>query len=202
VKVRIPSRTVAAVGRMLAASAVVLTLIAIMSPAPASAITRQEVLSRASSWVRQGVIYSQSSNHDGYRRDCSGFVSMAWKLSASYTTRTISSRSKRVALSALKPGDAVLQPGHVQIFAGWADHRQGTFIAIEESNWGRPALRRVKPLPDGGIGLRFAGIEEAEIPSPTAAAELLSALPPVQQLPIYVLPSNNGTAPMNDVPDL
>src|SRR4051812_39625328 len=48
-------------------------------------ITRAETIARASPWVRDHVMYSQSSAtadlKDGYRRDCSGFVSMAWHVS-------------------------------------------------------------------------------------------------------------------------
>ena len=106
-------------------------------------------------------MYSQSSNYGGYRRDCSGFVSMAWKLSTSHTTRTIGNRSNRVSLARLQPGDAILQPGHIQLFAGWVDRRRGTYLAIEESSRGHPARRKVKRLPRGAIGLRLPGITAA-----------------------------------------
>lgn len=201
-KVRTQFCTLAAAGRTVAATAAAFALIITMSPAPASAITRSEILSRADGWVRQGVVYSQTSSHAGYRRDCSGFVSMAWKLPTSYTTRNISGSARRVPLSALRPGDAILQPGHIQIFAGWANRRAGRFIAIEESSWGHPAHRKVKRLPGSGVGLRVRGIEEAVVPSVDSVergADLLSALPPVMPLPLYVLAPDSGPVTPNDL---
>ena len=44
-------------------------------------ITRDEIISRAQDWVNRKIPYSQTSTTDGYRQDCSGYVSMAWKSS-------------------------------------------------------------------------------------------------------------------------
>ena len=46
-------------------------------------ISRDEVISRAQDWVNRKIPYSQSKTTDGYRQDCSGYVSMAWKSSTS-----------------------------------------------------------------------------------------------------------------------
>jgi hypothetical protein len=40
-------------------------------------ITRAQILARAQTWVDAKVPYSQSAYRDGYRTDCSGYVSMA-----------------------------------------------------------------------------------------------------------------------------
>ncbi|KAL0217345.1 hypothetical protein RCL1_007926 [Eukaryota sp. TZLM3-RCL] len=40
-------------------------------------MTRKTVLARGKRWVDLGVSYSQTSTFEGYRKDCSGFVSMA-----------------------------------------------------------------------------------------------------------------------------
>ena len=46
-------------------------------------ISRDEVINRAQDWVNRKIPYSQSKTTDGYRQDCSGLVSMAWKSSTS-----------------------------------------------------------------------------------------------------------------------
>ena len=49
----------------------------------ASSITRDQIMSRAQVWVDQKVPYSQSQTKDGYRQDCSGYVSYSWASSTS-----------------------------------------------------------------------------------------------------------------------
>ena len=44
-------------------------------------IARTTILSRGQDWVDKHVPYSQTGTHDGYRTDCSGFVSMCWQAS-------------------------------------------------------------------------------------------------------------------------
>lgn len=156
------ARTPATLGRTVTASTIALAIALAMLPAPASAITRDTVIGRANTWIRKGVRYSQSGFADGYRRDCSGMVSMAWKLPASYTTRTISRRAVRIPVSALQRGDAVLTPGHVAVFERWKSKRAGTFVALEQSGRGKPAQRRVKTLRRGAVGLRLRGITDVE----------------------------------------
>ena len=39
-----------------------------------------EILARARIWIDNQVPYSQTAIRDGYRTDCSGFVSYAWQL--------------------------------------------------------------------------------------------------------------------------
>ena len=46
-------------------------------------ITRDEIINRAQDWVNRKIPYSQTQTTDGYRQDCSGYVSMAWKSSTS-----------------------------------------------------------------------------------------------------------------------
>lgn len=125
----------------------------------AAAIDRAAVLKRANVWVKKRVPYSQRGYYRGYRRDCSGFVSMAWNLKSSYSTSTIGSRAKRISINSLKPGDAVLVRGrHVAIFGGWSNKRRRTFIAIEETTWGSHAKRRIRTMPRRAIALRRRGI--------------------------------------------
>lgn len=128
------------------------------APRRAKTITRQQVLARAKSWVRHRVPYSQSRYHRGYRQDCSGFVSMAWKLGKSYTTRSLGSVSKRVPKSKARSGDIVLTPGHVVIFAGWKNKRAGTFYAYHEPSSGKVATKTVRKMSRGSKVLRRRGI--------------------------------------------
>lgn len=139
--------------------------------APASAITRSEVLKRANHWVAKRVPYSQQGYFQGYRRDCSGFVSMSWKLKTSYTSRSIGAVAKRIAKSTLRPGDAIHTPGHVALFAGWANKSHSRYWALEESGRGKPAHRRAKNWRSSATALRYRGI--------TAPAHVKVAAKPV-----------------------
>jgi len=41
-------------------------------------VARSTMISRGQDWVNKHVPYSQEKTYDGYRTDCSGFVSMCW----------------------------------------------------------------------------------------------------------------------------
>src|SRR5262245_12407572 len=88
-------------------------------------------------------MYSQTATHDGWRRDCSGFVSMAWKLTGTkpgLVTWTMDERSHDIAWHDLRPGDALVIPHHhVFLFAGWENHAHTEMCAIEEYDYGHPA---------------------------------------------------------------
>jgi hypothetical protein len=157
----------AASGRIATAlAAAALFSLLFSTPAPAHAITRDEVISRASNWVNLRLHYSRRGFFGGYRRDCSGMVSMAWGLRRSYTSRTIASTAIRIPISGLQPGDAVRTPGHVAVFGGWANQRAGTYVALEQSGHKVGAIRRVRRLGRGAVALRYRGITDA----PTAVA--------------------------------
>jgi hypothetical protein len=124
-------------------------------PNHAHAITRSKVIDRAKDWVEKKVPYSQSRYHEGYRTDCSGFVSMCWDVGKSYTTRTFDECSKRIKRSELRQGDAVLRPGrHVVLFDRWVDKSEGTFYAYEEPSSGKTAQRKIKSLLPGMVFIR------------------------------------------------
>ncbi len=91
-------------------------------------ITRADVVNRArTGWPMGGVPYSQVAHHspDGYRQDCSGFASMAWKLPASFNTATLVTEGvmTEIPFADLRPGDALGRcgpgtegdAGHIQI---------------------------------------------------------------------------------------
>ncbi len=73
----------------LATVAVILTATALFILSPASpsenltkdnltCIARSTIVARGQDWVDKHVPYNQGGSHDGYRTDCSGFVSMCW----------------------------------------------------------------------------------------------------------------------------
>jgi len=153
----------ATIGRLALAIPLSMAILAAVNTAPAHAITRTEVISRAQHWVKKRVPYSQSGFYGGYRRDCSGMVSMAWGLKTSYTSSTIRSAARRIPKRSLRPGDAVRYPGHVAIFAGWKNKRKGTYYALEQPGWGGRAHKKVKKWKRGSQALRRRGIENEPV---------------------------------------
>jgi len=103
-------------------------------------IQRSEVITRAKDWWNRNVPYSQTSyawdvNHGKkYRQDCSGFVSMTWKLTSSRTTDTLDGVATRISWANLKPGDMILRNGHVKLFEKWANSAHTSVWIYEEGN--------------------------------------------------------------------
>lgn len=150
-------------------------------PTQAQAATRRpvkspkEIIARASSWVRQRVGYSQYRYKQGYRRDCSGMVSMAWGLTRSYTSSTIRSQAKRISKQELRPGDAVRIPGHVSIFAGWKNKRRGEYIALEQTTWGSHAKRHVRRFTANATALRSKHVVQRRVTGTLAVLKAKNA---------------------------
>lgn len=107
---------------------------------------RDEIISRAQTWVDQGVPYNWDATHPDpqgkqYRMDCSGFVSMAWGLDESLSTVTLPNVAHEIDKDDLKPGDVLMKGGpgtegangHVVIFNGWADDDKTAYHALEEN---------------------------------------------------------------------
>ncbi|MER7757155.1 peptidoglycan-binding protein [Kitasatospora sp. NPDC097643] len=107
--------------------------------------TRAQIIQRAQSWVDQRVPYGMGRYwSDGYRQDCSGFVSMAWGLGSSQTTWTLPNFAERIAKADLQPGDVLIynnpanpQAGsHVTLFGGWTDATRTRYLAYEQTSPG------------------------------------------------------------------
>ncbi|MBS3956131.1 MAG: cell wall-binding repeat-containing protein [Clostridiales bacterium] len=146
--------------------------------ADASAISCPEVMARAQRWVDLAVPYSQTSFFEGYRQDCSGFVSMAWRLTwpsgaaRSLATDTLPGVCTPITREDLRPGDAIIRPktatvwGHAVIFGGWSNAARTHYWAFEASNSAGGTRMRETPYPywaASGVGFapyRFNGIEE------------------------------------------
>ncbi|NTU72357.1 MAG: hypothetical protein HGB10_11150 [Coriobacteriia bacterium] len=182
-------------GRALLAIPLAMAILFGASVAPAHAIDRKTVLKRANRWVSKRVMYSQSRKYGGYRRDCSGFVSMSWKLKRSYTSSSIRSQAKRIKTSKLKPGDMIRRPGHVEIFGGWKNKKKRTYVSYEESSWGKPALRHVQKLHRGSTAWRYKRIKDkprsARKPTPKPVTPPVT--PEVPVIPPVVDPSLEPT---------
>ncbi|UFQ18578.1 MULTISPECIES: peptidoglycan-binding protein [Streptomyces] len=127
---------------------------AVRATARQGAVTsRAEILRHAQHWVDRGVRYSMGSYFEGYRQDCSGFVSMAWGLSGSQWTGSLASYGVRVSKSDLQPGDMLLyhnaanpvHGSHVVLFGGWTDASHTHYVAYELTP--PHAMRRVTPFP-------------------------------------------------------
>ena len=105
-------------------------------------------LAVAERWIDLGVTYDRGGTFEGYRRDCSGFVSMAWGLpkpgasTAMMEPFSNNPATVEIPLDQLMPGDAVNRRtrrqlpgggtiGHVRLFGGWINKAQGTHCILE-----------------------------------------------------------------------
>ncbi|MFG2579820.1 NlpC/P60 family protein [Streptomyces malaysiensis] len=113
---------------------------------PQTGGTRAEALQRAATWLTADnggrVPYSQAKVwKDGYRQDCSGYVSMALGLRAPGTNTvglTSSSIAKPIALGDLRPGDLLIDASgdnntrHVVMFEKWNDAGHTSYTSYEQ----------------------------------------------------------------------
>ncbi|MFE6481461.1 peptidoglycan-binding protein [Streptomyces sp. NPDC057757] len=134
--------------------------------------TRAEIIDRAGTWVDAEVPYSMSEYwSDGYRQDCSGFVSMAWNLPGNEWTGSLDTVSVRITRDQLQPGDILLfhnpanpeKGSHVVIFGGWTDNTHTNYVAYEAA----PPHARKRTTPyaywsNSGryVAYRYKGVEE------------------------------------------
>lgn len=96
-------------------------------------IDRNAVISRAETWLNPPVPYSQSKYKDGYRTDCSGYVSMAWNLGTNYNTNTLLTITNPISKGDLQRGDILLNSGsHVVIFHSWANSGKTQYLGYEQ----------------------------------------------------------------------
>lgn len=103
--------------------------------------------SRAQTWADAKVPYSQQAYKDGYRTDCSGYVSMAWKLESNYNTNTLLGITTSISKDNLAAGDILLRQGtHVTIFSSWVDSTKTEYMGYEESSTKGAVYRKI-PYP-------------------------------------------------------
>ncbi|CAL9584421.1 hypothetical protein SUDANB1_05088 [Streptomyces sp. enrichment culture] len=144
-----------------------------VAPKP-TAITRTEIINRARTWVAAKVPYNMSAFwSDGYRQDCSGYVSMAWRLPGNEWTGSLAQYGERISREELQLGDILLfhnasdpaNGSHVTVFGGWTDAAHTHYTAYEQT---RPHTRRQStPYPywnDSGryVPYRYKGVTPQE----------------------------------------
>jgi hypothetical protein len=101
---------------------------------------RRTAIERGFRWLDKDVSYSQSRSFEGYRTDCSGFISMCWQLRQSYTTASFKGGSGENEVlrtyDQLIPGDALVRrsgsSGHIVMFLGWNDRAKSSACVIEQ----------------------------------------------------------------------
>lgn len=105
-------------------------------------LTRTQIMARARTWTQARVPYSMTRFwKDGYRQDCSGFVSMAWGLGTSAWTGSLASYGVRISRDELLPGDILLfhnaadpeHGSHTIIFGGWVDDAHTAYTGYEQT---------------------------------------------------------------------
>ncbi|MEU9563796.1 peptidoglycan-binding protein [Streptomyces sp. NPDC048161] len=132
--------------------------------------SRADIINRAKKWVSAQVPYSMTKYwNDGYRQDCSGFVSMAWNLPGNEWTGSLAAFGTRISRAELQPGDILLfhnpadpsKGSHVTIFGGWTDYTHTHYTAYEQT---KPHTRK-KTTPmaywsnsGGYVAYRYKGL--------------------------------------------
>ncbi|MEU6772791.1 peptidoglycan-binding protein [Streptomyces sp. NPDC046759] len=119
---------------------------------PIPATTRTRIIDRAKIWVAAKVPYSMNDYwSDGYRQDCSGYVSMAWGLQSNEWTGSLDQYGVKITKDELQPGDILLYHNpdnpeagsHVVIFGGWTDDAHTYYTVYEQT----PPQTRSQPTP-------------------------------------------------------
>jgi hypothetical protein len=151
-------------------------------------ITRSEVLRRAQSiWPMKGVRYSQQDLHhpDGYRCDCSGYVSMCWAIPTdapgswgglSTVTLVTDGWMHEIPADQLQPGDAVGKcgpgsagnDGHIQLFVRWYndDPHDSRYWCLEQAGGVNGPQQRLMNWIPWYRAYRFRDIAADPAPAP------------------------------------
>ncbi|MCL7495436.1 hypothetical protein M8I34_29115 [Streptomyces sp. MCA2] len=110
---------------------------------------RKDIIDRALERVEHRIGYSQSATTNGYRDDCSGFVSAAWGLQPpGLNTYGLMGNDTAHVITKddLQPGDALVAGDHTVLFGGWADKEHTKYIALED-NGSQGTVSHVIPYP-------------------------------------------------------
>lgn len=143
-------------------------------------------------WIELGVTYNRGGTFEGHRKDCSGFVSMAWGLpKPGASTAMMEPFSNHpdtfeIPVDQLIAGDAINRRtrrqlpgggtiGHVRLFGGWINQNEGTHCILEYYSTGKVgrAMKGTRADLADYIGLRRNGLSttprDAGPPPPPAA---------------------------------
>jgi hypothetical protein len=132
----------------------------ITAGASGTCVEAATVFGRAQSWLTAWsggpVPYLSSGDpadwFEGYRRDCSGYVSMALGLDGpGLNTSELAARSTVIAMFDLQPGDLLINTapdlrGHVVLFERWVDASMTSYYGYEQSGDGG-THHRIIPYP-------------------------------------------------------
>ncbi|WP_369389444.1 peptidoglycan-binding protein [Streptomyces sp. CG1] len=156
---------------------------------PIPAATRTQIINRAKTWVTAQVPYSMNDFwSDGYRQDCSGYVSMAWGLPGNEWTGSLGSFGVKITKEELQPGDILLyhnpdnpeSGSHVVIFGGWTDYTHVNYTVYEQT----PPHTRSQPTPypywshtDKYVPYRYKGVTVDTAGAQTADAKPKNTYP-------------------------
>ncbi|MEZ3178274.1 peptidoglycan-binding protein [Streptomyces pimonensis] len=158
-----------------------------VSSARVPAITRADIVERARSWVTRKVPYGVASYwSDGYRQDCSGYISMAWRLPGNEWTGSLGKYAERITKDELQPGDVLLfhdssSPhggSHVVLFGGWTDTARSQYVAYEQTP--PHTRRRTTPYAYWNNSARYVPYRYKGVTGPSAGA---GAPPPTGRTP-------------------
>ncbi|WP_426507278.1 hypothetical protein ACPPVO_53975 [Dactylosporangium sp. McL0621] len=137
---------------------------------PGPRLTRAEMLTRARTWADNPVPYSREVFKNGYRTDCSGYVSMAWHTDRNYWTGDLDTIGVSIGYDDLRPGDMLLyhnpenpvNGSHVVLFDHWTGAVGGDFLMYEQTKpstkhrtWSQAGYSRSKYKP-----FRYVGVIE------------------------------------------
>lgn len=128
-------------------------LLAVLLAIASCCVKRADVIAKGLEWVKDKVPYSQTSTHEGYRTDCSGFASCCWRLSKpGLTTRDFVPNKVCVETTKdkLEAGDLILHPDHhVVVFHEWANAQKTIYWLMEEEGTAYGTVRRQTTYPYG-----------------------------------------------------
>jgi hypothetical protein len=162
-------------------------------------------LAIAHRWIDLGVTYNRGGTFEGYRRDCSGFVSMAWGLpKPGASTAMMEPFSNHpdtfeIPVDDLIAGDALNRRtrrqvagggtiGHVRLFGGWINRAEGTHCILDYYSTGKVgrAVKGTRADLADYIGLRRNGL-----PTTPRAGTPTTTSPPPAPTP----PAENANSP-------
>ena len=155
-------------------------------------VTASEVIARATGWTTVDVPYSQTTWYQGYRTDCSGFVSMTWALTSggqplSLVTQTLPNVATQIPFSQLMPGDTLIfnstadpQDGsHAELFGGWVNSSEQYFYVYQESGGGATvSIASFPPAPLDDTSQWYAYQDDAMVEDLPAIPAVPPAVPP------------------------
>jgi hypothetical protein len=169
-------------------------------------------LAVAQRWIELDVRYNRGGTFEGHRRDCSGFVSMAWGLpkpgpaTAHFEPFADYPSSVEIPIDDLIAGDAINRRtrrslpgggtiGHIRLFGGWIDKAAGTHCIMEYYSTGKVgrAMKGTRADLDDYVGLRNVNLPTTPRDGDAAPAPAVD-LPTANQPGCGVLGENQALA--------